>query len=245
MSKIIIKAFRSVDHPDLCELFAAGHERVLEEYGVKRVTSADRSWFTNPDVYGLLAFEHEGNRVLGGAKIHVYNKAQPLPVERAVAKKDPQLKQFLNNLSKDGRIGELCGLWNSRTVSGSGVSILLIKAGIAKAGIALANQIKLKALLGFCSPYTLDTILSLGFEVAEAVGQNGKFVYPSEEYIATLTILHDTDQLNLAEPLERDKILNLRINPVQNRLESGPKGELDIYYDLLIPSLENETDIAI
>jgi hypothetical protein len=136
-------------------------------------------------------------------------------------------------------MGELCGLWNSRTISGTGVSVLLIKAGIAKAGIELANQIRLRALFGFCSPYTLDTVRELGFELVTDVGDNGKYIYPSEEYIATLTVLKDTDNLGLALPEERDRILNLRMNPIQHRMETGPKGDLRIYYDLLIPSLEN------
>ena len=71
------------------------------------------------------------------------------------------------------------------------------------------------------------------------VGDNGKYIYPSEEYIATLTVLKDTDNLGLALPEERDRILNLRMNPIQHRMETGPKGDLRIYYDLLIPSLEN------
>jgi hypothetical protein len=54
-------------------------------------------------------------------------------------------------------------------------------------------------------------------------------------------VLQDTDNLGLTLPEERDRILNLRINPIQDRLEKGPKGELKIYYDLLIPSLENGT----
>jgi len=239
MTKLIIRAFRATDHPELCQLFAEGHERVLEEYGVKRVTSADRSWFENPDVYGLLAYDEVEQRVLGGAKIHVRNQESALPVEKAVSKKDPYLTPYLDSVSENGRIGELCGLWNSRTISGTGVSVLLIKAGIAKAGIELANQIKLRALFGFCSPYTLDTVQELGFELVTAVGDKGRYVYPSEEYIATLTVLQDTDNLGLALPEERDRILNLRINPIQDRVETGPKGELKIYYDLLIPSLEN------
>lgn len=239
MTQLIIRAFRATDHPELCLRFAEGHERVLDEYGVKRVTSADRSWFDNPDVYGLLAFDEGEQRVLGGAKIHVRNENTGLPVEKAVAKKDPKLIPYLDTVSKNGRVGELCGLWNSRTISGTGVSVLLIKAGIAKAGIELANQIRLRALFGFCSPYTLDTVRELGFELVTDVGDNGQYIYPSEEYIATLTVLKDTDNLGLALPEERDRILNLRMNPIQHRMETGPKGDLRIYYDLLIPSLEN------
>ena len=47
---IRIKAFRAVDDIDACKIYAQGHTKVLEDHGIKPVSSANTDWFYNPAV---------------------------------------------------------------------------------------------------------------------------------------------------------------------------------------------------
>jgi len=233
---IFIKAFRAIDDLEACKKFAEGHSNVLRDYGVTKVTSANEDWFNNPAVYAIIVESEDGSEVYGGARIHLTGGTQPLPVEDAIGEMDNKIYDLVNSIPK-GKTGELCGLWNAKAIAGSGISVLLTKACVAKAGVVIANQLKLEKLFVLCSPFTVKMVQDVGFEIEESLGNKGTFIYPKEDLIATLLSLNDTELLNAAEPFSREKIFSLRTNPVQETVETGPKGALDIRYNLFIPNL--------
>ncbi|WP_057938398.1 hypothetical protein [Algoriphagus resistens] len=231
--KVKIRVVRAVSSPIETEKYIAGHFNVLESYGVTKVTSADRSWVNNPNVYLLLVESMDGqNRILGGGRIQLRGSNFPLPLEGAILEKDVRIVDYMKKYT-DLEVAEYCGLWNSREVSGYGLgSIYLIRIGVA-----ITSFLKLKSLMAFCSPYTVKNSQSVGFEIIHSLGDNGSFLYPKEGLVATIMEIQDVTNLPHSIPVEKDYIDNLRNNPKQILLDESPKGLLEIHFDLNINDL--------
>lgn len=228
-----IRAFRAIDDFQSCIKFAEGHRYVLESYGVRQVTSANMTWLSNPGVYVIMVESVDDNRVIGGTRIHVANNIQPLPFVEALGSTDAKIKDVVEQYAARGT-GELCGLWTDRESTGQGLSILLTDAGVAEAGIALAHQLKLNSLFVLCAPWTVKMAQNAGFVIQEEVGDKGTFPYPKRDLLATLLFIPDNEKLESANPVERERIYDLRRKPRQIKMEPGPKGQLEIEYDLSI-----------
>lgn len=233
-----IKAFKAVDNRVSCERFAKGHEEVLASIGIKKVTSSDHTWFDNPEVY-VITLEENGI-VYGGARIHVTNGEYELPLEKAIGRLDPKIYDEVRHVD-NLRSGEICGLWSSSDAAGKGLSILLARASLAKAGVAVANQLKIKTLYSLMAPWTLRTAMKMGFQVLTKVGNKGSFDYPRADLKATVVVLHDTDVLNAARDEEREVIMNLRDKPIQKREEQIFTGKeiYDVNYNLFIEGIKD------
>jgi len=231
-----IRVFRATQDPLSCELFADGQDGVLKDFGIEKVTSSDRSWINDPNVYVFLVESKDGKEIFGGSRIHKKLGDHPLPVEDAVGYMDPKIYDLV---AKDAPLGagELCGLWNTKKARGTGVSQALTKASIAKAGVTIANLIDINVLWVLCAPYTVKMVEKAGFKQIHDVGDNGVFPYPKDDLPATVLRLADADVLSSAEDKNRKEILDLRSKPQQNKIERGPKGELIIEYNLLIEDL--------
>lgn len=230
-----MRAFRAIDDPETCYKFAEGHRMVLESYGIKQITSSRIDWIHNPGVYVIVVESVEKDKVIGGTRIHVANGVQPLPMEDGLKTIDPGVPRLVEKYEKDGT-GELCGLWTIRESTGLGLSVLLTDAGVAEAGIALARQLELKTLFVLCAPWTVGMARNAGFVVEESVGMQGTFPYPRPDLLATLLIIKDNETLESAKPEERERIYDLRRNPKQTKVEAGPKGKIEIQYDLFVQS---------
>src|SRR5690606_12601784 len=125
---------------------------------------------------------------------------------------------------------ELCALWNAKDVAGMGLSIMLVRAGIST-----LNQINCRTLMGICADYTLKMFRKVGFVVDTSLGQGGEFVYPNENYVARVLGILNARDLSTAEEYDRLKMLDLRQNPVQTSVETGPNDvQIEIDYRLLI-----------
>jgi hypothetical protein len=206
---------------------------VLESYGIKQVTSANMSWLSNPGVYVIVVEELNTGKIIGGTRIHVANEIQTLPFVEGLEKMDPKVKELVDQYALKGT-GELCGLWTDRESTGQGLSIILTDAGVAEAGIALAHHLKLRSLFVLCAPWTVRMAMNAGFRVQKNVGDQGKFPYPKPDLLATLLFIPDNENLESASPDERERIYDLRKHPRQVKTEHGPKGDLEIEYDLSI-----------
>lgn len=231
--KVKIRVVRPVSSPEETEKYIAGHFNVLESYGVTKVTSADRSWVKNPNVYLLLVEAMDGTgKVLGGGRIQMRNDNFPLPLEGAILEKDERIIEYMTKF-KNLEVAEYCGLWNSREVSGFGLgSIYLIRIGVA-----ITSFLKLKSLMAFCSPFTVKNSQSVGFEIINSLGDNGSFLYPKEGLVATIMEIQDVMNLPFSSPEEKAYIDNLRNNPSQVSINETPKGTVEIHFDLNIDDL--------
>lgn len=225
----IIRAYRAVDDPVSCDRYIDGHRRVLEAYGVTKVTSANVDWKYDPDTYVIIVESIDRTKVLGGGRIQIRSSTVKMPLEDAIAILDKRIYAYVDQIG-DYNVAEFCGLWNSKEVAGHGIGSIFL----GRTGVAIITQLDIKHLMALCSPATLRNCLKVGFEIIRELGNNGTFYYPKEDLLATSLIIKDIINLPTANPDERDAILKLRENPVQESTEIGPKGELKLFYDIRI-----------
>lgn len=231
--KFVIKAFRAVDNIAACEKYVEGHVRVLKIFGITMITSAKVEWFDDPDTYVILVESEDEEKIYGGARIQVSGGRYNLPIETAVSEFDPSVHEMVGSLARNGT-GELCGLWNSREVAGYGVGSIYL----GRVGVAIATQLKLETLFALCAPATVKNCMRVGFKVETSLGNNGTFYYPKEDLIATAVLLNDVPVLSSADPFEKAAIMDLRKNPVQHKVDPGPKDRIiEIDYNITIPNL--------
>ena len=225
-----IWAFRAVENPDACHRFLEGHRNVLVNHGVKNVVSANPDWMEDDQVWVVLVESPDGSRSYGGARIHKASQNNRLPIQDAVGYLDPAIDEFIDQHRSSG-IGEICGLWNSVEVAGMGVgSVYLIRAGLS-----LAQSAGITGMFALCSPYTYKMASSFGFFPLREIGNNGKFPYPTEKLIATVTFQEDTEAMNGAHSGEKEIILELRNNPLQQKIETARNGlNVEVRYELII-----------
>lgn len=226
-------AFRTIDNIELAEKFAIGHENVLTSYGIKKVTSSNRSWMKNPFSYAILVTDNETGEAVGGARIHVSDNKYPLPMEDAVGDIDSNIHNLIANYSYQ-KSGEICAVWNSRDLSGTGLSIILLRACIAESFMAIAKQLDLSTLFAFCAPWTVKMFSDVGYEIEKSVGKSGTYLYPTPELLATVMIMKDPKNLSKVLKTEKEKIINLRKKPQQLKVEAGKKDAFLVEYDLVI-----------
>jgi hypothetical protein len=226
--RFVFRVFRAVDDLAACKRFLEGHVKVLNDYGITNITTNNDKWMTNPAIYVIVAESTSDGEILGGIRVHVADGKDPLPLETAIGKMDSRVYDIIKSYIDTGT-GELCGLWNAKKVAGFGLSLLLIRAGIS-----IVTQIKLNSLFTICADYTLPMVKRVGFTVEDTIGKNGDFVYPNENYIAKVLRKMNAISLDTAEEFDKNRIINLRDNPVQCYIESGPKGEMEVEYKLLI-----------
>ena len=223
-----IRTFRAIDDLASCKQFADGHSRVLLDYGITRVTSAKNDWFFNPDAYVIMVETEDSGEVVGGERIHLVNKEYPLPIEDAITVVDKAVHDLVAKYA-DGKVtGELCGLWNAKAIAGRGVSTLLTKLGVA-----MAHKLKMDSLFVLCAPYTVEMCQQSGFEIETSIGDNGTFIYPKLDLIATALVIKDLDELSHANEDVRKEIRSFIERPNDVTVEMGQKGGTEVKYNLL------------
>jgi hypothetical protein len=228
---IRIRAFRATDDPETCAKFIEGHRKVLEHHGILKVTSSNDEWATRRSVFVVVVETLDGEKLYGGARVHVADGLSPLPIEDATSYLDPKIIDVVADAAQDGT-GELCGLWNSKEVAGLGVGSLFP----SRASVVIAEQIGLTTMFSLCSPATVRFNEWIGSKILTSVGNNGTFYYPKLDLVATAVFLKDALTLEEAHPRERDKMLFLRQHLQHTAKEKSPFKNIavNVHYDLLI-----------
>ena len=219
------KIFHAKTNPEICHEYLDGHIKVLKDYGITNITSNNAEWMNWDCVYGVYAIDEDG-KMIGGIRVQQADKLHPLPVEKAIGKMDPKIYRVVDSYYGQG-ISELCALWNAKEVAGLGLSVLLVRAGIS-----ITNQINSHTMIGICAEYTINMFRQVGFVIDDTLGNEGKFIYPNENYIARVVGILDAENLSYANPYDRQQMIDLRINPNQTKIEKGPKHEIKIEYNL-------------
>lgn len=227
-----VRAFRAVDDIGSCVKFAEGHANVLKDYGITKVTSSRNDWFENPDVYVVVVETEDGREVVGGERIHLANGKHPLPIEDAISIVDSRVHSLVASYA-DGKItGELCGLWNAKSIAGRGVSYCLTKLGVA-----MAHSMGMDSLFVLCAPYTVSMCQSAGFTIETSIGHEGTFVYPKLDLIATALVVKDLKNVTPGDPGYARQIFQFIREPNGLTEEVGQKGVTRIAYDISMPRL--------
>ena len=232
-----IRAFRAIDEPETCKIYLKKHVQVLLDYGITNITSNNEDWMKNPGTYCVIINDLD-DEMVAGIRVQIKNDEYQLPVELAVGYIDKNVHKLVESFQNNGGIGELCGLWNSKQVKKVGTSVILVRAAVA-----MTSQLKFETLTGICSDYSMKMFTDVGFVVDRTLGKNGDFFYPNEETIARVVGILNAKKLETAAPFDKKQILNLRVNPVQTKIETGPKGDFKVFYNMIIstkqPSLKH------
>lgn len=205
MFKLI--AFKAVDDQERCQKFIEGHRQVLESIGVKKVTSANDAWVNNPDVIVVIVESDEDGLIYGGARIHRANAQFPLPMVEAIEELDSSIRDVIAK-DIDTGTGEICGMWNSRKITGMGIGAIFM----SKACLALSPKLQVTSLYALFAPVTVKLGLEMGYEILTQVGNNGTFYYPKLDLIATAMKLYDAVNLPMTTQDHRDSIFQIRQN---------------------------------
>jgi hypothetical protein len=225
--KVIIRAFRAIDDVESAMRFVEGHRRVLLAHGVKKVTSSSAEWVKNPHAYVIIVEDVHGEKVYGGARVHLYHKDYPLPIQDATGPMDPRVHSIVEEIHAGGKTSELCGLWNSYEVAGLGIGSFFA----TRAGVAVAYQLGIKSMFALCAPYTVKWAMRVGCEIVSGMGNEGTFFYPKLDLIATAVLLRDTGALERAKPSERKRIHDFIDNPDQVAMETPPGRRFQVAID--------------
>lgn len=228
-----VRTFRAIDDLDSCVKFAEGHANVLRDYGITKVTSSRNDWFENPDVYVALVEDQDTGEVVGGERIHLVNNIQPLPIEDAISIVDKGIHSLIARYADQKITGEICGLWNSKSIAGRGVSYFLTKLGVA-----IAYRLGMDSLFVLCAPYTVSMCQNAGFTIETSIGNEGTFVYPKLDLIATALVVKDMKNLTPGDPDYAAQIFKF-IEEAEGTIdEVGQKGTTRISYNISLPRLK-------
>lgn len=224
---ICFRCFRAIDEPETCETYLEGHVKILRDFGVTNITSNNQEWTSDPMTFCVIA--ERGEEMVGGIRLQVADGTLPLPIEKAIGHMDGRVFDLVSAYMSDGGVGELCGLWNSKGVSGMGISVRLVRAAIS-----IIDQLQFRTLVGICAEYTMVMFSRVGFVVNTGLGIKGEFAYPDPRYITRVLGIMNAETLETAHPEDKASMLDLRANPVQVREETGKKGKLILEYDLVL-----------
>lgn len=228
-----LRAFRAIDDPAACELFVEGHTHVLTSIGVTKVTSSKHEWTQNPAAFVIIVESLDGEKVYGGARVHVAGGSEPLPIEQATANLDSSVLNLVWKYAQFGT-GEICGLWNSREIAGYGIGSIFL----TRAAVAISTQIGLTSLFALCAQYTVAMAESVGYHKETSIGNSGTFYYPKMDLVATSMLHENIDTLSTAQEEDRAAILKLRESMNLVRTEVLRKKSIEIHYELQIPNLD-------
>jgi hypothetical protein len=229
---IKIRAYLSSTDTDTSLRYVDGFRKVLESYGVTKVTSATHDWVYDDHTYVIIVTSEDDEKIFGGCRVQVRNTTLPLPMEEAISRVDPSIHRYMDSFG-DAKIAEFSGLFNSIEVAGYGIGSMYL----GRVGVAICNQVGVDHLLGLCSPTTYRNCARVGFETLRDIGNGGRFHYPKEGLIATSVIIKDIHGLPNAQAVEREKIYHLRDMPNHKATDAGPKGDMSITYVTEIESV--------
>lgn len=227
-----IRAFRAIDDIESCYRFLEGHTKILEIYGVTKVTSLNPEWVYNSGTIVVMVENEDQTKVYGGARIQMYDGSLHLPIQTAIGHYDAKIHDMVTKGS-----AEICGLWNSREVTGMGIGSIIL----GRVTCALIGLLPINKTFMLCAPVTVKMCTSVGCIMVKELGNNGLFYYPKDDLIATAMLIPDPQTIVHAEELERNWIFNLRKNPVVDITETTPRGPLEISFNLEIPEIKSES----
>ena len=227
MDKITLKAFRAPDQPELCQEFMREHRKVLEDFGIQNVSTNNERWMSDPNAFIIVAL-HGSLGMVGGIRLQVASETEPLPMEEAVGKMDPLVKEELEALRVHGN-GEVCSLWNANRYGNMGIPVIL-----SQAVTAMATMANVKRMVCLVAHYTQRHPKRNGFVVMDTVGDKGCFSYPIPSIKAISMVNKDTMLLADASNDQRQLIYSLRLRPKQVRIEAPNSTPMEVHYEMQI-----------
>ena len=174
-NKFKITAFRAYENVTKSFEYLNGHRNVLEEHGLTQITTANQSWISDKSVYCLILTD-KFNNTLGGVRIHIKNEVTLLPLEESLISSGYD-SELIRNSYYDFETCEICGLWNSKKISGMNYSVIL-----AIAAYQVSLKLGINRLLMFNAKSTFRITINLGFQIIRELGDFGAINYPTPAF---------------------------------------------------------------
>ncbi|MCZ8354925.1 MAG: hypothetical protein O9340_09335 [Cyclobacteriaceae bacterium] len=216
-----IRMLRAIEHPIAAAQFAREQQEVLRLFGVKGVTSAQQAWQSDPNTYMFVAFDAETKEMVAGMRLDRETDQKHIPMAQALTEISSEFCDLVDTLKPLG-LAEGCGWWVKEGYAGKGLPGILLRAGVS-----ISTQLGINYIFGFPHQHTKPIMSKYGFIAVDVIGENGSFFYPDERYRSTVVELN-TQTLHTTPKAERERIISLRQNPVQQLQE----GELNLQYFL-------------
>jgi hypothetical protein len=222
-----LKAFRAIENEAESLKFFDGHLAVLTEYGIQNLNTSRPAWLTNPDVYVINIYDRAGD-VVGGLRVHLFLGHTELPIMNAIMELDSRIQTIIESSLPKGT-AEVCGLWSARKVFGRGLSPV-----VGMSSVVLVKLLGFDDFYCFSAPYTEKMIRSHGCIPLQSIGNNGRFNYPTEEFVSVVLHNPSISKLEYADPYIAQRIRSLIANPEQIHEEPSPRGQIKIKFDLRV-----------
>jgi hypothetical protein len=207
--------------------YVRGHAAVLEHLGIDQLTSFKPQPCENPNQYVITARNADGF-VVGGVRIQKSHPNFRFPVQEAIEEFDPLINKYVEAEMKKGTC-ELCGLWVARDHGRLGLAHYLMKCSIA-----FCTKLEINSAFGLSSPFAINIFKSIGYEELNDLGENGKFIYPTPEFVSTVILIKDVVNVPHAEEKHRQKIFEIREKSVFQDIDTYNDQSVKLFYNLSI-----------
>jgi hypothetical protein len=225
MDRITIRAFRAAEEPKLSSTYVEEHARVLRDVGVLDSLPQDHGWCLEDDCIVVVA-EHPTLGMVGGCRLQMAKPGRPMPFELHLRPLEEHLTTKTAGLLSE-RCAELCGLWVAHRFAGHGLPWFLTAAAVS-----LAIQLPVDSLVCLAAEYSMDYACRNGFIRMLEVGDGGAFTFPTPDIRSFALINNEPIGLGYARMEERQRLISLRLNPNQARVELMKEKPFEVYYSL-------------
>ena len=170
--------FKAADNKILANSYYNSHKNILDNLGLGFLPSS-KDWMDKEDVYcfGLLD-PIEKDHLIAGLRIQI-RTAELLPLEKSLESESEKIVDFVKHLYTNGKVAEMCGLWVDPKYSKLGLPY-----DLSKYAMDIVDTLPITDLLIFYSNYTKELVEILGFKHVNKLEHQGKFPYPTEEYMS-------------------------------------------------------------
>jgi hypothetical protein len=228
MLRLRVRAYSAPNAVGKCRRSASAHLRVLESYGIAAIASAKPGWWEDSHTHALLLEDTDTAEPLGAIRLQRWGSGRALPLESALAGVDAHVHAWVASFSGGG-VGELCGLWCSPRLKGSGMGAVLTRMGIS-----IAPELCVRTVLGVCDTRNVVKNTSLGFVRDASLAAGGVFEYPRPGLLAHVLRIPDTRRLDRTTLEQRLAIAEYRSFPVGFELIASARGPIELERDLRI-----------
>lgn len=208
--------------------FAEEHGRVLIDAGVHGSFDHDKRWCTDEDCIVVVA-EHPELGMVGGCRLQLGKPGILLPFELHLKHTESSFVDKFGPLLRSDS-AELCGLWVAQRFSGHGVPWFLTAAAVA-----ISTQLPIETMVCFAAEYSMDYACRNGFTCFRDVGDHGGFTFPTPDIKSYMLVNSDPISLHYALTEERQRLISLRLNPNQSRIELMKGRPFEVFYCLKLP----------
>lgn len=226
--KFYITNYNATKNPKKCVEFRNGHKAVLGELGLTTLESYEEDWWNIENEHILVVMDCRDGQQIAGCRLQPLSVNRKLPAQRAIEYFDNSLDSIVGNY-KPNEFAEVCGLWINSKGRGHGFAHIL-----ARSAIILSQKLGYKGLMIFCSQYTHDSSIRLGFKQINSIGNAGFFDYPTPMFQSSILMIEDLSKEVEAMEADKQKIEQFQLHNSAVQIEFNKDGEFEIEYNFLV-----------